>query len=165
VTLNTKQVKRHCHCRVRGITELCTIAMPFVVECETLFIINCLFLFAAQLLTMTTLQISAVTSLPAIMTSSTPNVRRYVLYQLNNKTVVCRLQLGAFPIMGRVDTNTVALQPIHGKITRHYSRYCAVAFCYVHKCELSYIYPGHDVKLHPHRVKLYRIGFGVDLAS
>jgi len=45
----------------------------------------------------------------------------------------------------------------HGKITRHYSRFCAVAFCYVHKRELSYvypIYPGHDVKLHPHRVKL-----------
>jgi len=45
----------------------------------------------------------------------------------------------------------------HGKITRHYSRFCAMAFCYVHKCELSYIYPGDDIKLHPHRVKLYRI--------
>jgi len=42
----------------------------------------------------------------------------------------------------------------HGKITRHYSRFCAVAFCYGHKCELSYIYPGCDVKLHPHQVKL-----------
>jgi len=42
----------------------------------------------------------------------------------------------------------------HGKITRHYSRYCAVAFCYVHKCELSYMCPGHDIKLHPHRVKI-----------
>jgi len=28
---------------------------------------------------------------------------------------------------------------------------------YVQKCELSYIYPGHDAKLHPHRVKLYRL--------
>jgi len=46
----------------------------------------------------------------------------------------------------------------HGKITRHYSRYCAVAFCYVLKCELSCMCPGHDIKLHPHRVKLYRIG-------
>jgi len=36
--------------------------------------------------------------------------------------------------------------------------YCAVAFCYEHKFELSYIHPGHDVKLHPHRLKLYRIG-------
>jgi len=26
-------------------------------------------------------------------------------------------------------------------------------FCCVQKCELSNIYPGHDVKLHPHRVK------------
>jgi len=42
----------------------------------------------------------------------------------------------------------------HGKITRYYSRICAVAFCYVHKYELPYIYPRHDVKLHPHRVKL-----------
>jgi len=38
-------------------------------------------------------------------------------------------------------------------LTINYSRICAVAFCYVHKCELSYIYSGHDVKLHPHRVK------------
>jgi len=42
----------------------------------------------------------------------------------------------------------------HGKITRHYSRFYAVAFFYVHECELSHINPGHDVKLHPHRVKL-----------
>jgi len=27
----------------------------------------------------------------------------------------------------------------------------------VDKCELSYMCPGHDIKLHPHRVKLYRI--------
>jgi len=60
-----------------------------------------------------------------------------------------------------VDAHTVALKPIHGKITRHYSRYCTVEFCYVHKCELYHIMfwsSGHDVKLHPHRVKLYRIG-------
>jgi len=25
----------------------------------------------------------------------------------------------------------------------------------VHKCELSYMCPGNDIKLHPHRVKLY----------
>jgi len=50
------------------------------------------------------------------------------------------------------------------KITRHYSRYCTVAFCYVHKCELSYMCPGHDIILHPHPVKLYRIGcVGSDL--
>jgi len=73
--------------------------------------------------------------------------------------------IGTAPLVGaqsyrlsNVDTHTVALQPIHGKITLHYSRYCAVAFCYVHKWELSYIYPCHDVKLHPHQVKLYRIG-------
>jgi len=53
-----------------------------------------------------------------------------------------------------VDAHAVALQPIRGIITRHYSRYCAVAFCYVHKnC-----HTGRDVKLHPYRVKLYRIG-------
>jgi len=28
------------------------------------------------------------------------------------------------------------LKPIHGKIIWHYSLYCAVAFCYEHKCEL-----------------------------
>jgi len=32
-----------------------------------------------------------------------------------------------------------------------------VAFCYAHKCELSYMCPGHDIKLHPHRVKFYRM--------
>lgn len=62
----------------------------------------------------------------------------------------CRLSL--------VDAHTVALTPVHGKITRHYSRYCAVAFCCTLKCELSYRCPGHDHKLHPHRVNLYRIG-------
>jgi len=50
------------------------------------------------------------------------------------------------------------LETSHGKITRHYSRYCTVAFHYVHKCELSCMCPGHDIKLHPHRVKLNRIG-------
>jgi len=33
-----------------------------------------------------------------------------------------------------------------------------VAFFYMHKCELSYMCPDHDIKLHPHRVKLYQIG-------
>jgi len=51
--------------------------------------------------------------------------------------------------LSAVDKHTVSLQPIQ-KITRHYSRYCAVVFCYVRKCELSYIYPGHDVNLHLH---------------
>jgi len=52
----------------------------------------------------------------------------------------------------------------HGKITIDIihdiilCQYCIVAFCYVPKCELSYMCPGHDIKLHPHRVKLYRIG-------
>jgi len=46
----------------------------------------------------------------------------------------------------------------HRKITRYYSRYCTVAFCYGHKCELSYMCPGHGIKLNPHRGKLYRIG-------
>jgi len=46
----------------------------------------------------------------------------------------------------------------HGKITRHYSPCCIVAFCYVHKCELFCMCTGNDIKLHPHRVKLYRIG-------
>jgi len=33
------------------------------------------------------------------------------------------------------------LETSHGKITRHCSRYCTVAFCYMHKCELSYMCP------------------------
>jgi len=49
------------------------------------------------------------------------------------------------------------LETSHGKITRHYSRFCTVAFFHVHKGELSYMCPGHDIKLHPHQVKLYRI--------
>jgi len=48
----------------------------------------------------------------------------------------------------------------HGKITRHYWRYCTVSFCYMHKCELSYMCLGHDINLHPHQVKLYRFGIG-----
>jgi len=36
------------------------------------------------------------------------------------------------------------LETTHGKITRHYSQYCTVVFCYVHKCELYYMCPGHD---------------------
>jgi len=42
------------------------------------------------------------------------------------------------------------LENCHGKITGHYSRYCIVAFCCVHKCELSYMCPGHDIKLNPY---------------
>jgi len=60
--------------------------------------------------------------------------------------------------LSTVDAHTDVLKSIHGKIIWHYSRYCAVAFCYEHKCELSYIHPGLDVKLHAHRVKLYQIG-------
>jgi len=56
------------------------------------------------------------------------------------------------------------------KITKHYSQYCAVAFCYVHKCEPSYLCVGHDIELHvciqsPDRVKLYRMGSGLVLAK
>jgi len=50
------------------------------------------------------------------------------------------------------------IETSHAKISRHYSRYCTVAFCYVCKCELSCMCPGHDIKLHPYGVKLYRIG-------
>jgi len=46
------------------------------------------------------------------------------------------------------DAHTFAIKQLHGEITRHYS-------C-VHKCELSYRCFGHDVKLHPYRMKLYR---------
>jgi len=60
----------------------------------------------------------------------------------------------------------------NGKITRHHSWYHTAAFCYVHKCELSYIRHGHDnkldIKLQPHRVKLYQIrclGSGLLLAK
>jgi len=38
-----------------------------------------------------------------------------------------------------VNAHAVALPLIHAKRTQHYSRYCAVAFCYVLKCELSHI--------------------------
>jgi len=62
--------------------------------------------------------------------------------------------------LSTVDAHTVALHSLHRKITQHYSRYCAMAFYYGHKCELSYMFPWHDVKLHPHRVKLYQIGCG-----
>jgi len=57
--------------------------------------------------------------------------------------------------LSSVDAHTVTLKPVHGKITRHYSRYCTVVFCCVHKCELSYMCPGHDVILHPYQVKLF----------
>jgi len=60
------------------------------------------------------------------------------------------------------------LKLFHGKITRHYLRYCAVEFCGVHACELSDMCLGHDVKLHPYQVKLYRIrcvGSGLVLAK
>jgi len=40
-----------------------------------------------------------------------------------------------------VNAHTVALKPVHGKITKHYSRCCAVAFYYVHKCDLSRMCP------------------------
>jgi len=51
------------------------------------------------------------------------------------------------------------LKPILGKRTRHYSRFCAVAFCYVQNvnCHTSQC-PWHDIKLHPHQVKLCQIG-------
>jgi len=52
--------------------------------------------------------------------------------------------------LSRVDVHTVVLKPVHVKVTRHYSRYCAFAFCYVQACELSYMCPGSGVTLHPH---------------
>jgi len=45
----------------------------------------------------------------------------------------------------------------YSKLPRHYSRHCAISFCYVRKCELSYMGTGHDIKLHPHRGNFYRI--------
>jgi len=42
-------------------------------------------------------------------------------------------------------------------ITRHYSRYCAVAFLLrAHVWTVSHV-SGHDFELHPHREKLYPI--------
>jgi len=39
-----------------------------------------------------------------------------------------------------VTAHIVALKPVIGKITRHYSRYCAKAFCFVYKCDQVLIY-------------------------
>jgi len=71
-------------------------------------------------------------------------------YDVKNDDALCTHSVSLVPYvvgaqkcrLATVDAHTVALQSIHGKITRNYSRYCAVAFYYVHKCELSYIYPG-----------------------
>jgi len=52
---------------------------------------------------------------------------------------------------------TVALKPIHAKITRSYLRYFTVPFCYVHKTSVDCLTCVLVVKLHPHRVKLHRI--------
>jgi len=68
--------------------------------------------------------------------------------------------------MSSVDAHSVALKPVLVTITRNYSRYCAVAFCCVHKC--SHMCPGHYAKLLPHQVKLYQIrcmGSGLVLAK
>jgi len=46
----------------------------------------------------------------------------------------------------------------HVKITRYHTRYCGVAFCYLHKCELSCMSSYHAIKLHSHWMKLYQIG-------
>jgi len=43
------------------------------------------------------------------------------------------------------DLAVVIPETIVGKNTWQYSVYYAVAFCYVHKCELSYICPDHDI--------------------
>jgi len=45
----------------------------------------------------------------------------------------------------------------HGKITIYYSRYCTVAFSYVHKCELSYMCPGHKTASTPSEIILNRV--------
>jgi len=59
------------------------------------------------------------------------------------------------------DVRTVALKPVHEKIARNYSRYFAE--CTSVNCHTGQ-YPGHDVRVHPHRVKLYQIGcVGSDL--
>lgn len=60
--------------------------------------------------------------------------------------------------LSTVDTHNVTLKPVRGKLTRHHSRLCSVAFRCVHMCEISYTYPEHDIKLHPNRVKFYRKG-------
>jgi len=72
-------------------------------------------------------------------------VTRLITYRLANNTAIKQLNL------------LFLSMHILGKITRHYSRYFTVEFCYVHKSELSYMCSGHDIKLHPHRVKLYWI--------
>jgi len=79
----------------------------------------------------------------------------YVLCLLRT-ALVCAKHINLIRV-SIVNARTVALQPIYGKISQHYSRYCAVEFGYMHNCELSYIYPGHNVKQHLHRV-IYRIG-------
>jgi len=63
-----------------------------------------------------------------------------------------------------------AYETNHGKITRHYSRYSAVAFCCVHKCLVSYNVLVMTLNWHPHRVNLFRIGrvgswFGIGKGS
>jgi len=61
-----------------------------------------------------------------------------------------------------VDACAVALKPVHGKLVDYYSQYCAVTFFCNHKCHMSYMCPGHDVKLHQHRVHLYPLKvFGI----
>jgi len=55
----------------------------------------------------------------------------------------------------------------HGKITKHYSRFCAVAFCYVHNCKLSYMSYILSMMLNCIRTECnykYRIGCVWDLA-
>jgi len=58
-----------------------------------------------------------------------------------------------FSRMSPVVALNACLATSHGKITKQYSQYCAVALSYVHECEPSYVCPGHDIKLHPQRVK------------
>jgi len=56
-------------------------------------------------------------------------------------------------ILSPVNAHAVAMKPVYEKITRHYLGYCTVAICWCTKCELSYMCPGHVVKLHPYLVK------------
>jgi len=49
------------------------------------------------------------------------------------------------------------LKPVHGKWLDAIHDIVMWHFAALHKRELSYMCPGDDVKLHPHRVKFYRI--------
>jgi len=50
------------------------------------------------------------------------------------------------------------LETSHKKVTRHYSWYCTVAFCYANKCELSYVsWSWHKIASTPSEIISYRV--------